>query len=71
MKVTFMEEIEAKKAWFESMCCPLCGEMKYKIHHQLQPATENAWWLECTNCGHESYPSPARDIAILRWKQHK
>ena len=41
----------------------------YRIHHQLQPEIPNCWWIECENCGHESFPSPTRDIAIARWKQ--
>ena len=69
MKVTMMEEIEARKAWFDSMYCSECGEGRYKIHHQLQPEIPNCWWIECENCGHESFPSPSRDIAIARWKQ--
>ena len=69
MKVTFMEEIEARHAWFANMYCPQCNEGRYKIHHQLKPEVSNAWWLECENCGFESYPSPTREIAIARWKQ--
>ena len=68
MKVTFIEEIEARKAWSYKMTCPQCDEFKYKIHHQLEPQTSRGWWLECCNCGFESYPSPTRDIAIARWK---
>lgn len=69
MKITFMEEIEAHKAWFNSMICAQCNGENYRIHHQLQPEISNAWWLECTNCGHESSPSPSKEIAIARWKQ--
>ena len=69
MKVTFMEEIEARKAWFGNMYCPQCNEGIYRIHHQLKPETSSAWWIECSNCGFESYPSPSREIAIARWKQ--
>ena len=68
MKVTFMEEIEVRKAWREPMCCPVCGDFKYNVHHQLKPETSECWWIECPNCGHESQPAPARDIAIARWK---
>lgn len=64
-----MEEIEAKKAWSNRMLCPQCNEFKYKIHHQLQPETSSSWWLECENCGFESYPSSSREIAIAHWKQ--
>ena len=69
MKVIFMEEIEARKAWFGNMYCPQCNEGIYRIHHQLKPETSSAWWIECSNCGFESYPSPSREIAIARWKQ--
>ena len=69
MKVSFMEEIETRRAWFDSMYCSECGEGYYKIHHQLQPETSNCWWLECENCGHESESAPTRDMAIARWKQ--
>ena len=69
MKVTFIEEIEAHKAWRYIMSCPLCNEFKYKIHHQLEPQTSSCWWLECENCGYTSYPSPSREIAITRWQR--
>ena len=70
MKITFIEEIEARKAWHESMACPQCAELKYNIHHQLKPETPNTWWIECLNCGFEVAPSPSRKIAILRWKKY-
>lgn len=69
MKITFVEEIEARKAWRNSMCCPQCNEYKYKIHHQLKPETSLAWWLECDNCNYESEPMLTRGLAIERWKQ--
>lgn len=69
MKVTMMEEIEARKAWHAKMFCPQCDSFHYRIHHQLEPETSSAWWIECGECGYESYPSPSREIAILRWKQ--
>ena len=69
MKITFVEEIEAHKAWRECMTCPQCGEFKYRIHHQTQPESYTPWWIECCNCGYESPASPAREIAIARWKQ--
>ena len=46
MKVTFVEEIEARKAWRECMACPQCNELKYNIHHQLQPYEAQGWWVE-------------------------
>ena len=69
MKVTFMEEIEARRAWRECMYCSKCNEGRYKIHHQLQPETSNAWWVECETCGFESPSAPTREIAITKWKQ--
>lgn len=69
MKITFEEEIESHKAWFESMYCCKCGEGIYKIHHQLQPKKKNSWWIECDNCGYESIPTETRSEAIHWWKQ--
>ena len=71
MKVTYMEEIEARHAWFANMYCPQCDEGTYKIHHQLKPEVAEAWWLECCNCGFESTPAPSREIAIMRWRNAK
>lgn len=70
MKITFKEEIEAHKAWRDCMCCPVCAGFKYHIHHQLEPYTDEAWWITCDNCGYETDESPTRDAAIARWK-HK
>ena len=53
MKVTFMEEIEAKHAWRESMYCPKCDCGNYRIHEQLQPEVKDPWWIDCPNCGYE------------------
>ena len=69
MKVTFMEEIEVRKAWFKSMNCPECGEIKYNVHHQLKPEEIDCWWVACPTCCFEGPPSPTREIAIARWKQ--
>lgn len=69
MKVTFVEEIEAHKAWRKSMACPCCGEPKYNIHHQLQPEEIDCWWVACPECEHEGPPSLTKEIAIARWKQ--
>lgn len=69
MKITFVEEIEARRAWRDCMGCMQCGELKYDIHHQLKPEEPDNWWIQCPNCGHESFHSPSREIAILRWKQ--
>lgn len=69
MKVTFIEEIESRHAWFANMYCPQCNEGIYNIHHQTKPESPNPWWVECPNCGFESYPSPSREVAIARWKQ--
>ena len=69
MKITFEEEIESRKAWFDSMYCSKCDEGIYSIHHQLLPKTGDCWWVECENCGHTCATSPSRAIAIARWKQ--
>lgn len=69
MQVSFIEEIEPHKAWREKMACPKCNELKYDIHHQLEPVTTDSWWIACPNCGYESPQSPDKDIAIARWKQ--
>ena len=68
MKVTFMEEIEARKAWFGNMYCPCCDEGLYKSHHQLEPKVSDCWWIECENCGFETTPASTREYAIARWK---
>ena len=69
MKVTFVEEIEARRAWLGNMYCPQCVCGKYNIHHQLEPEVLSSWWIQCPNCGHEGPHSPARDLAIARWQQ--
>lgn len=69
MKVTFMEEIEAKHAWRECMYCPKCDSGTYRIHHQLKPETSDCWWIACPECGHESSPAPTREFAIKRWQR--
>lgn len=71
MKVTFLEELESRVAFGRKMFCPNCGAHGYIIHHQLEPETSNAWWIECEECGAEGFPSPSREIAIARWKQLK
>ena len=68
MKVTFIEELEHRTALNRNMYCGKCGSHSYCIHHQLQPDPQE-WWIECEDCGFESYPSPTRVIAIGRWKQ--
>ena len=70
MKITFMEEIEVKRALFDTRFgCSHCGEMKYNIHHQLSPATTNCWWVQCPNCEHESPHAVDRANALMRWKE--
>ena len=69
MKVTFVEEIEAHKAWTNSMICPKCGGFRYKIHHQIQPQPDQ-WWIECDVCGLEDEPTPTRDTSIIQWKSN-
>jgi len=67
MKVTFVEEIEARHAWREKMYCSRCTSGKYNIHHQLQPEIGNCWWLECAECKYESKSAPTRALAIKQW----
>ena len=69
MKVTFMEEIEAKHAWRESMYCPQCDCGNYRIHEQLTPGTDEPWWIDCPNCGYEGGHSATRSGAISRWQR--
>ena len=69
LKVTYLEELEAKKAFTHKMFCPKCKGQFYTIHHQLRPETALTWWLECNDCGYTSFESPTREIAIARWKQ--
>ena len=69
MKVTYVDELEYKTALDRNKYCPKCGSHMLIIHHQLEPVIRSPWWVECEQCGHESFPSPARDIAIARWKQ--
>lgn len=69
MKVTYVERIERRTAFSRKMCCPSCGGHEYEIVEQLEPETLTAWKVRCLQCGTEGYESPARDIAIARWKQ--
>ena len=72
MKVTFMEEIEARKAWFVDMYCPQCDYGKYNIHQQLSPTISSKWWIECPNCGYECEHAYTRKGAIFNWQRgHK
>lgn len=65
MKVTFIEEIEARKAFTRRMTCPKCSGFKYSIHHQLQP--QENWWFACDDCQYETIPTPEFKIAKERW----
>ena len=69
MKITFIEEIEARRAWRDCMGCMKCGELKFDIHHQIQPKVGDCWWVQCPNCGHESTHAPSRNTAIVWWKK--
>lgn len=69
MKVTFVEEIEARRAWLGNMYCPQCTCGKYNVHHQLDPVTSECWWIACPECGHEGMAAPSREIAIQRWQR--
>lgn len=69
MKVTYYEELEARKAWRNCMYCPKCDGYKYTIHQQLHPITRVAWWVQCDNCGYESMHCYSREEAIAHWKK--
>ena len=69
MKVTYLEKIERRTAFSRKMYCPSCGGHEYEIVEQLEPQTPTPWIVRCPNCGNTSYESPARVIAIARWKQ--
>lgn len=69
MKAVYLERIESRTALSRNMYCPKCGGHGYEIVEQLKPETSTPWFIRCEQCGHESYESPARDIAIARWKQ--
>lgn len=69
MKVTYTEQIENHTAFNRRMYCSRCGGHEYDIVEQLEPVTPTPWYIRCSQCGHEGYASPARDIAIARWKQ--
>ncbi len=68
MKITFMEEIEARRAWRECMACPRCDELKFNIHHQTSPQTYNDWWVSCPNCDFTADAAPTRKLALQNWK---
>ena len=69
MKVIYTERLENRMAWNRNNFCPSCGAHEYTIVEQLEPKTKNPWYVRCPQCGYESYESPARDIAIARWRQ--
>lgn len=67
-----MEKIEKKTAFSRKMCCPKCGSRKYEIVESIVHDNKyngDNWFVRCSSCGCEGLPSPARDIAILRWRQ--
>ena len=69
MKKTFVDEIETRHAWLGVMYCPKCMFGKYEIHHQIEPATTNNWWLTCPVCGHECNHMQSRKWAIEEWQR--
>ena len=69
MKVTYLERIERHMAWNRKMYCPECGGHEYEVVEQLEPKNPTPWFIRCPQCGAEGYESPARDVAIARWKQ--
>ena len=69
MKVTYLERIENRTAYSRKMFCPECGGHEYEVIEQLEPFTDNKWYIRCPQCGYDSYQSPTRAVAIGRWKQ--
>lgn len=66
MKVTFVEEVERKSAWWPRMCCRRCGSHLYEIHHQTKP--EESWWIKCSECGRLTPEVPMKEIALSAWR---
>ncbi len=71
MKVTFTEEIEQHSAWWPSMYCSKCTHYRYTIHHQTEPETDEAWWIECLKCGHTTPALPTRELAMSAWRSEE
>lgn len=71
MKITFTEEIESHRAWRGCSGCSNCGELKYEVHHQIDPDIYNSWWVTCPNCGHEGRHRNARDDALAWWRSEE
>ena len=69
MKVEHIYEVKHKNAFSRKMYCPFCGAHEYEIVEQLKPFTERPWFINCPQCGGCSPDSPAKDIAIMRWKE--
>lgn len=67
MKVICLERVERKNAWSAKSYCYQCGAHEYELVEQVEPISE--WYVRCPQCGAEGPASPARDIAIARWKQ--
>lgn len=68
MKVTFIEELEARIAFTYKSVCPKCHGHKYVIHHQLKPETPLGWWIECSNCGFITKEYTSREVALMCWR---
>lgn len=69
MKVTYLERIDNHTALDRKKFCFNCGAHEYDVVEQLEPQNPTPWFVRCPQCGAEGPESPARDIAIARWKQ--
>ena len=67
MKVTAIEEIEARKAFLSRNYCPRCGDPYYKVHHQISPTDK--WWISCYECHYESEECSTRSLAFKSWRK--
>lgn len=66
MRITAIEEIEARKAFLHRNYCPRCGSTYYHIHHQISPTDK--WWISCYKCHYESEECSTRNIAFASWR---
>lgn len=70
MKMTFLEEIEYKRAWAPKSHCRNCGSSKYQIHHQFSSGDEDeCWWCKCGECGRLTAEMPTRELALSVWRR--
>ena len=66
MRVTTIEEIEARKAFLSRNYCPRCGSTYYHVHHQTYPTSK--WWITCDRCRYESNERSTRGLAFTSWR---